>query len=1302
MDVHRKNSSESSDSLTEVPSSTNHSNGTPAQIIDRRSVQMKTKSKSEDASTVMATDTMLELRSVDEGDLLSKSEERRDKFVDTDNGGLQRINDSKKRMRNKLQRQTSLDSSGPDLKNFPVRRPVSSNHLHRQHHGSGFYHPNHLASMTPEMYLEPHFTTKSELAIERFVVNKKTPMRKDSTSTMSAIQLPTNSTSSTTRQRRYSNTAAKTQQQLSSGMVSMRRIKSTALEKCCPQPSYSNLSPHPNSVETINGRPLRNPPHAILPPPSKSLVRNQHLNFFPKGTSGSIEPVYPIAEIVDEKSLNEGFILTSESDDENSESNDEDDNENDDDDDDDDNNNSATAADGHKDTHHSTHKGNLSLNKKSKSFNEKMHQKTPVDDTPNVAKKHSIELEIDRSRSHSTDSENEMNNGSQSPLLEPRERTAIFSSNTSKCDNNIKPNDTYDESKIDSIAEDNMDDAEEGAVGGVDPAIVPKSEDSGCPSSDCEQASASSKDMLLSKKSKSSERNWHDFNIDANSISVDLSENTKSAKTTDTTVKNSEQPEQKLAKDTSKSLGAIPKTSFSKYEMNEETTSGMKTHQHDSHDHSCENYTKSLSNASSANSLSGGSCNSSNSLNKNVLQVIQQTEDGWVLQSASPNNPYLVAQRGELLPVYNTRTDNVFPVSRKPYLYLHQQRQYHPKMRSTRNRMQNSSVDTTTSSREEEDSMSMVGAAGGSIGVNSGWDVMGFDMKISERLSTLFFPELTENQTHGTQSTTQRSTINRMTFADSMFWGHCNLPVEKKVQPKRYYKFPIKCLDREIKISMDRLQLLALFDRDCGTFQAVASILIGVCCSILGAVVLQLDFYRDIFAFIFCFVMAGSQYSLLKSVQPDASSSTHGDDARYSRPIYFCLCTSILILSHHFSSFPENETELTLFGIPFTAQGFFYSIQEIMSIILLLFPILFSFGLFAQINTFVMYALEQFDMHLFGGNADCSLISAFLSIFKSIMACCILYGFAFGGLSESRSTQHVLFSCFCALLVATAYHLSRSASDCTYLWAIIKSSFMIHIHDDDEELRRATKLSKSEKNKSNKKKGEFNTTTKISINKEKEQRQTQGNQSGPGNVSFDKGGSRKESNESVNTNSANESEQKAILTTDTEGIIEKEELEDPLPSKLKNTVYARLKNDFLICTVIGAIVMSLHSSTVFTALQPELNPILQSFVIVLGFLIHYLIPQMRKYLPWLCFAKPILKQKEYGMYETSEAAKIMWFEKLFVYLSFVEKNILLPLIFISALTSDSLPIVQKFGIPIGSAIVVVCGLKSKYINIQII
>lgn len=46
---------------------------------------------------------------------------------------------------------------------------------------------------------------------------------------------------------------------------------------------------------------------------------------------------------------------------------------------------------------------------------------------------------------------------------------------------------------------------------------------------------------------------------------------------------------------------------------------------------------------------------------------------------------------------------------------------------------------------------------------------------------------------------------------------------------------------------------------------------------------------------------------------------------------------------------------------------------------------------------------------------------------------------------------------------------------------------------------------------------------------------------------------------------------------------------DPLPGKLLTTVTARLRNDLLICPLIAIAVLALHSSTVFTVLQPDLN-----------------------------------------------------------------------------------------------------------------
>lgn len=78
----------------------------------------------------------------------------------------------------------------------------------------------------------------------------------------------------------------------------VRRIRSTALETCCPPPT---LTIHPNSLEIIgaNIKGTKNP----LPPPSSTLVRNQHLNLCPYYGS---EIVYPIAEQSDEHQTSHG------------------------------------------------------------------------------------------------------------------------------------------------------------------------------------------------------------------------------------------------------------------------------------------------------------------------------------------------------------------------------------------------------------------------------------------------------------------------------------------------------------------------------------------------------------------------------------------------------------------------------------------------------------------------------------------------------------------------------------------------------------------------------------------------------------------------------------------------------------------------------------------------------------------------------------------------------------------------------------------------------------------------------------
>lgn len=48
----------------------------------------------------------------------------------------------------------------------------------------------------------------------------------------------------------------------------------------------------------------------------------------------------------------------------------------------------------------------------------------------------------------------------------------------------------------------------------------------------------------------------------------------------------------------------------------------------------------------------------------------------------------------------------------------------------------------------------------------------------------------------------------------------------------------------------------------------------------------------------------------------------------------------------------------------------------------------------------------------------------------------------------------------------------------------------------------------------------------------------------------------------------------------------------------------------------------------------------------LGFLLHYIMPQLRKQLPWLCIARPVLRSLEHEQFEAQAPAAVTWFEKV--------------------------------------------------------
>ncbi|KAG5857857.1 hypothetical protein ANANG_G00023850 [Anguilla anguilla] len=145
--------------------------------------------------------------------------------------------------------------------------------------------------------------------------------------------------------------------------------------------------------------------------------------------------------------------------------------------------------------------------------------------------------------------------------------------------------------------------------------------------------------------------------------------------------------------------------------------------------------------------------------------------------------------------------------------------------------------------------------------------------------------------------------------------------------------------------------------------------------------------------------------------------------------------------------------------------------------------------------------------------------------------------------------------------------------------------------------------------------------------------------------------------------------------------------EDPLSEN------ERLQSDLIVCVVIAVLYFAIHVSTVFIALQPFLSYVLYALVGTVGLLTHYLLPQVRKQLPWYCFSHPLLKTKEYYQFEVRGAAHVMWFERLHVWLLFAEKNVLYPLVILNELSGSARELAKKLDTEVGALMITVAGLK---------
>ncbi|XP_032345710.1 pecanex-like protein 3 isoform X6 [Camelus ferus] len=419
---------------------------------------------------------------------------------------------------------------------------------------------------------------------------------------------------------------------------------------------------------------------------------------------------------------------------------------------------------------------------------------------------------------------------------------------------------------------------------------------------------------------------------------------------------------------------------------------------------------------------------------------------------------------------------------------------------------------------------------------------------------------------------------------------------------------------RWTSVRYERLALLALLDRTRGLVENILGVGLSSLVAFLGYLLLLKGFFTDIWVFQFCLVIASCQYSLLKSVQPDAASPMHGHNwvIAYSRPVYFCICCLLIWLLDALGS-AQPFPPVSLYGLTLFSASFFFCARDVATVFTLCFPFVFLLGLLPQVNTCLMYLLEQIDMHGFGGTAATSPLTAVFSLSRSLLAAALLYGFCLGAIKTPWPEQHVpvLFSVFCGLLVALSYHLSRQSSDPTVLWSLIRSKLFPELEERSLETARA-------------------------------------------------------------------------------------ELPDPLPDKMRQSVREVLHSDLVMCVVIAVLTFAISASTVFIALKSVLGFVLYALAGAVGFFTHYLLPQLRKQLPWFCLSQPVLKPLEYSQYEVRGAAQVMWFEKLYAGLQCVEKYLIYPAVVLNALTVDAHTIVShpdKFCLYCRALLMTVAGLK---------
>ncbi|XP_018646017.1 pecanex-related protein [Schistosoma mansoni] len=310
-------------------------------------------------------------------------------------------------------------------------------------------------------------------------------------------------------------------------------------------------------------------------------------------------------------------------------------------------------------------------------------------------------------------------------------------------------------------------------------------------------------------------------------------------------------------------------------------------------------------------------------------------------------------------------------------------------------------------------------------------------------------PSTNENQEVGDEINTQEAVANRSndsgsddnggnnSSSNSLLWFFRKGFRPSKLQQQQQQHRPLStapihtislssCFPFTFRFQLNRLELGYIFDKSFTTMEIILCSILAALVSIIGYYTLRTASFQD-YGPLACFTIAGCHYSLMKSVQPDPASPKHGFNRLivFTRSFLFCSCASIYLLADYLYQ-PQKS-------VPFSgvmSNRLTYIIKYSSIYVLLIFPILFCLGLMPQINTVLIYALEQLDIHVFGASGTTGLFSVILSIFRTFIVIGLTFVPCYYSVQKS-DPQCMLFSIFWGIQIALCFLLSKDNSRVT-------------------------------------------------------------------------------------------------------------------------------------------------------------------------------------------------------------------------------------------------------------------------------